>query len=67
MDLDISSLVAFLSNPSLFDLDYIKMTKIRTKIIYQELISIVFHPDKVKVMLDYHLDNGGTIEDFDYV
>ena len=55
------------ANPSLFDIDYIKMSMIRTNTIYHELISVVFHPDKVKLALDYHMDNGGNIEDFDFV
>jgi len=54
-------------NPSLFEFDYIKMSMIRINTIYHELISVVFHPDKVKLALDYHLDNGGNIEDFDFV
>ena len=56
-----------LYNPSLFDIDYIKMSKMRTNIIYQELISVVFHPDKVDRMLEYHESNGGSVEDFEYV
>jgi len=54
-------------NPSLFDIDYIKMGEMRTNIIYQELISVVFHPDKVDQMLEYHESNGGTIDNFEYV
>ena len=43
------------------------MSEKRIKIIYHELISVVFHPTKVDKMLEYHLSNGGSIEDFDYV
>ena len=43
------------------------MSKIRTKIIYHELISVVFHPDKVDKMLEYHESIGGTIDNFEYV
>lgn len=54
-------------NKSLFDLDYQAMSKARVKIIYHELVSKAFHPTRVEKWLTYYLDQGGKIEDFDYV
>jgi hypothetical protein len=52
-------------NSSLFDLDYIKMSKKRDKLIYYEIIEKALHPDRVGKFLDEHLKKGYKIEDFD--
>jgi hypothetical protein len=56
-----------IENPSLFDLDYQAMSKARVRVIYHELVAKAFHPDKVEKWLNHYLDQGGKIEDFDYV
>ncbi len=56
---------AFVTNPAFFDLDYKRMSKERSKIIYNELTEKAFHPSRVSKWLDYHCENGGTIEDFE--
>jgi hypothetical protein len=50
---------------SLFSLDYKEMSKVRTRNIYSELLSKALHPSRVEKWLDYHIENGGDIEDFD--
>ena len=54
-------------NESFFDvdLDYQKMSKQRSNIIYNELLEKAFHPSRVSRWLDYHCENGGTPEDFE--
>jgi len=38
----------------------------RTTLIYHELLAKALHPDRVSKWLDYHLDNGGDICDFEF-
>ena len=59
-------LLGLVSNPNLFELDYLAMSKERTKIIEHELMSKALHPSKVSKWLDYHIKNGGDICDFEY-
>ena len=54
-------------NPSLFDLDYQLMSIERSSIIYQELISKALHGSRVSKWLDYFLEQGNMIEDFDWI
>ncbi len=51
---------------SVFELDYKKMSKARSRIIYLELLSKAHHPSRVEKWLIHHLDNGKSIEDFEY-
>jgi hypothetical protein len=53
-------------NPGLFEIDYIAMSKQRTQLIERELIAKALHPSRVSKWLDYHLENGYDIYDFDY-
>ena len=53
-------------HPNLFELDYLDMSKERTKIIEQELMTKALHPSTVSKWLDYHIENGGDICDFEY-
>ena len=57
---------SLIENPSLFDLDYIKMSKKRTEIIYNELIEKALSPARISKHLYYHLEQGYNIIDFDY-
>ena len=43
-----------------------KKSKERTELIYNELLSVELHPNKVSKLLDFHLDNGGDLCDFVY-
>jgi hypothetical protein len=54
-------------NKSLYDLDYQAMSKIRSKIICNELEQKAFHPDNVEEWSKYFCANGGDIADFDWV
>ncbi len=54
-------------NMSLYDLDYQEMSKIRTKLIYPELISKALNPSQIEKWLKYHCENGGSVEDFDLI
>jgi len=47
-------------------LDYLAMSKVRTKIIEKELIIKALHPSRISKWLDYHLANGENIYDFEY-
>jgi hypothetical protein len=49
-----------------WDIDYLEMSKTRTKIIKQELITKALHPSRISKWLDYHLENGKDISDFEY-
>ena len=53
-------------NPNLFELDYLAMSKERTKIIEQELMIKALHPSRINKWLEYHIKNGGDICDFEY-
>ena len=53
------------NNPVLFDLDYQKMSILRSKIIYTELISKALHPTRISKWLDYHLEQGYDITSFE--
>ena len=53
-------------NPNLFELDYLDMSKERTKLIEQELLSKALHPSRISKYLDYYLENGGDFCDFEY-
>ncbi len=50
---------------SLYDLDYQAMSKARTKLLRNELDEKAFHPSRISKWLDYHCENGGTVEDFE--
>jgi len=50
---------------SLYELDYQTMSKIRSKLLYPEIIEKAFHPARVAKWLDYHCENGGSVDDFD--
>ncbi len=50
---------------SLFDLDYQAMSKVRIKLIQEELMAKAFHPSRVSKWLDYHCENGGEVADFE--
>jgi len=43
---------------------YLEMARERSKIIYQELLQKALHPSRVGKHLQYHLEQGGTIDDF---
>ncbi len=49
-----------------FDLDYKAMGKIRSRIIYLELLSKALHPSKIEAKLEYHFENGGNFDDFEF-
>ena len=53
-------------NPSLFELDYIAMSKQKMKIIETELLEKALHPSRISNWLDQHLINGKDICDFEY-
>ena len=57
---------ALSQNPNLFELDYLAMSKERTKIIEKELMIKALHPSRVSKWLDYYIENGGDICDFEY-
>jgi len=59
------TLVLNSSLESLFDLDYQEMSKVRSNLLYDELIRKAFHPSRVAKLLDYHCDNGGNVTDFE--
>ena len=42
------------------------MSKQRTKIIEKELIAKALHPSRISKWLNYHLENGKDISDFEY-
>ncbi len=55
-------------NTSVFDCcDFKEMSKERTRLIYTELISKALHPLRIDKWLQYHIENGGDITDFDYI
>jgi len=54
------------SNPALFELDYIAMSKERTKSIEQELLAKALHPIRVGKWLDAHLLAGKPLYEFEY-
>ena len=58
-------LYSLIYNPSLFEIDYMRMAKKRTKIIYYELMKKAMAPNRIKAYLDYHLEQGYDIIDFD--
>jgi hypothetical protein len=47
-----------------FELDYQAMSKIRNKIIYNELMSKALHPLRVKKWIDAHV---GKLDTFDWI
>jgi hypothetical protein len=49
-----------------FELDYQAMSKVRTKLLYDEILEKALHPDRVSKWLDYHCENGGNIIDFEF-
>lgn len=53
------------AHQSIFEFDYKAMSKERTKIIYSNLLEKTLHPSRVEKMLNYHLDNGGSFDDFE--
>ena len=53
-------------NPTLLELDYIKMAKQRSRIIYSELIEKALAPHRVNKYLEYHLEQGYDINDFTF-
>ncbi len=53
------------NNVSLFDLDYVTMAKKRNKLLYSEIITKAMHPNSYGKFLDYHLEQGNNIHDFD--
>jgi len=59
-------LESLIYNPALFDIDYIEMAKNRSKVIYYDLIEKALAPIRIKKHLDYHLDQGYNIVDFDF-
>ncbi len=50
---------------SVYECDFQEMSKKRCKIIYEELIAKAFHPSRVEKWLEYHINTGGDINDFD--
>jgi len=50
---------------ALYDLDYQAMSKVRTKLLYTELMEKALHPSRVSKWLDYHYENGGNSDDFE--
>ena len=38
-------------NPAIFEYNYSNMTKVRTDVIREELVSVALHPDRVSVWL----------------
>jgi len=57
---------ALSQNPNLFELDYLAMSKERTKIIEKELMIKALHPSRISNYLDYYIANGGDICEFEY-
>ena len=54
-------------NTNLFELDYLAMSKEKNKIIEYELMIKALHPSRVSKWLDYHIENGGTTWNFEYI
>jgi hypothetical protein len=48
------------ANPSIFELDYIKMAESRTNLILEDLMKNTLHPTR----LDRYIKLGGDIDDF---
>ena len=42
------------------------MSRQRVKLIESELISKALHPSRISKWLDYHIENGKDISDFEY-
>lgn len=54
-------------NLAVYEYDFQEMSKQRCKIIQMELMMKALHPSRVNEWLKYHLDNGGKIENFDWI
>jgi hypothetical protein len=52
--------------PFVYELDYQKMSKYRSNIIYNELVAEALTPDRISKWLDYYCENGGDAFDFDW-
>ncbi len=63
-DMDMICMHMF-EHTSIYDLDYQAMSKIRSKLLYPELIEKAFHPSRVGKWLDYYCENGGAVDDFE--
>ncbi len=55
----------FMYVESVYELDYQAMSKARARKIYYESCPIIMHPKNVKKWMDYHIENGGSVDDFD--
>ena len=55
----------FMNNNSVYELNYQEMSKVRAKKIYYESCPIIMHPSNVQKCIDYHIDNGGSVDDFE--
>ena len=42
------------------------MSKVRTKLLYDEILEKALHPYRVSNWLNYHCENGGNIIDFEF-
>lgn len=63
---DLRELRKICYNDYLFDLDYQAMSIVRTKIIYDELLAKAMHPSRYGKALEYHIANGGGLDDFTF-
>jgi hypothetical protein len=50
---------------AVYELDYKAMSKVRSKLLYIELMEKALHPSRVRKWLDYHCENGGEVDDFE--
>ncbi len=49
-----------------YELDYQAMSIARNKLLEQELVTIFYHPSLYDEQLEYHLNNGGNFDDFNF-
>ena len=50
---------------AVYELDYKAMSKVRSKLLYIELMEKALHPSRVGKWLDYHCENGGEVDEFE--
>jgi hypothetical protein len=63
---DLKDIVPNINPESIYELDYQAMSKDRTKIIFEELMSKALHPTRISKWLDYHIEQGMDISTFDF-
>ena len=62
---NLKNIVRHITPASIYELDYQAMSKDRTKIIFEELLSKALHPTRVFKWWDYYMEQGGKLENFD--